>query len=180
MTSCFLLSSNNPSIEDKYIGDAAYLPDLIKRYKRECNNPNNQQYMRPLYQFIRSNGGFDEWNFTELDYNAYKDDLVEQYKPTLNQLKSIKPTKVKLLPTPRQKHRKDKYNLWLWFHLRNPKYENKVFNLDPLWKFIEKSNNSILRTITLERLKTCPYLTCISPILNLYCANVNYKLYQIV
>ena len=66
--------------------------------KRKCNDPNNKIYNFPVYQFIRDNGGFDNWDLIILEeYPAKnKNDLlwkerewIEKLKPTLNSQRPI-------------------------------------------------------------------------------------------
>jgi len=55
------------SITDIYIGQTT---DFINRkygHKTACNNPNDPHYNYRLYQFIRNNGGWDNWKMVQIE-----------------------------------------------------------------------------------------------------------------
>jgi len=52
---------NDLNITDSYVG---HTTDLVKRryeHKTTCNNPTNPKYHYKVYQYIRNNGGWDNW-----------------------------------------------------------------------------------------------------------------------
>jgi hypothetical protein len=59
------------SITDCYVG---HTTNFIKRknaHKTNCNNPNDKEYNKYVYQFIRLNGGWDNWSIVEIEkYNC--------------------------------------------------------------------------------------------------------------
>jgi hypothetical protein len=89
----YKLCCKDPEITDIYIGSTT---NLIKRkncHKTSCTNPNSKSYDYNVYQFIRTNGEWLNWDMIEIEmYNATsKRDLImrERYwvdtlKPTLN------------------------------------------------------------------------------------------------
>ena len=81
------------SITDIYIGSTTNKTRRKNHHKTCCNNVNNKDYNIYVYQFIRENGGFDNWDFVEIErVNAIdKSDLhkrerfyIESLKSTLN------------------------------------------------------------------------------------------------
>jgi hypothetical protein len=89
----YKLCCNNTDITDIYIGSTTLFSDRKRKHKSDCNNPNYTYYHLKVYEFIRSNGGFDNWSIIEIEaYNAAdKKDLetreryhIELLKPTLN------------------------------------------------------------------------------------------------
>jgi len=44
-----------------YIGSTKNLYHRFKSHKSYCNNPNAHNYSQAIYEYIRSNGGFDEF-----------------------------------------------------------------------------------------------------------------------
>jgi hypothetical protein len=63
------------------------------RHKFSCNTPTDKSYNVKVYQFIRANGGFENWSMILVDYVDVnnKQELqkkeriyIEQLKPTLN------------------------------------------------------------------------------------------------
>ena len=92
-SSIYKLCCRDPSIVDIYIGSTT---NFIRRkhcHKSGCNNPNGASYNGLVYRFIRSNGGFENWEMIEVEkYNAHnKRHLesrerywIEMLNPTLN------------------------------------------------------------------------------------------------
>lgn len=62
----YKLICNNSNITEIYIGSTC---DYIKRnrsHKRSCNNQNDIKYNYKVYQYIRENGGWDNWSMVEI------------------------------------------------------------------------------------------------------------------
>lgn len=57
----------DPSIIKCYIGSTKNFEDRVRQHKATCVNPLHKCYNLPLYQFIRTNGGFNNWNFEVLE-----------------------------------------------------------------------------------------------------------------
>lgn len=60
-TVIYKLVCRDVTVTDTYVGSTT---DLTKRrfaHKSRCHNPNNQTYTFKVYQFIRANGGWDNW-----------------------------------------------------------------------------------------------------------------------
>jgi len=56
-----------PGVTDEYIGSTT---DMRKRkcvHKSKCNNENDRAYNLRVYQFIRENGGWDEWRMEVIE-----------------------------------------------------------------------------------------------------------------
>ena len=59
---------NDLKIKECYYGSTT---DFIKRkcqHKTSCNNSNSKKYNYPVYQFIRENGGWDNWKMVLVKY----------------------------------------------------------------------------------------------------------------
>jgi hypothetical protein len=75
-TVIYKICCNDINITDIYVG---HTTDLIKRrcsHKCNCNNPNKKKYNIYVYQFIRDNGGWDNWSVTPIE--EYKCDTPLQ------------------------------------------------------------------------------------------------------
>jgi hypothetical protein len=46
-----------------YIGSTCNIDNRIKQHKYNASNPSSKYYNLPMYQYIRSNGGFDIWTY---------------------------------------------------------------------------------------------------------------------
>ena len=81
------------SIKECYVGSTTDFKNRNRQHKCTCNTNINRHYKHNVYQFIRNNGGWDNWNMVEVEkYNA-TDKLsqlkrerywLEYYNATLN------------------------------------------------------------------------------------------------
>jgi len=94
----YKLCCKDANITDIYVGSTLNHYRRKSQHKSACNNPTNKDYSYPLYQYIRANGGFDNWDLIILEEYAAenKNDLlwkerewVELLKPSLNGWKPI-------------------------------------------------------------------------------------------
>ena len=92
-TVIYLLRSNDPLIEDGYIGHSGDFPARQASHKSVCNNEKSPEYNKKAYIFIRENGGYDNWDFEILETANLEDedeaatlerDWIETLKPSLN------------------------------------------------------------------------------------------------
>jgi predicted GIY-YIG superfamily endonuclease len=58
----YVIKCKDENIKDCYIGSTTNIVSRKKYHKHVCNNPNTKAYNYKVYEFIRNNGGFD--NFT--------------------------------------------------------------------------------------------------------------------
>ena len=72
-TIIYKLVCNDINITDIYVG---HTTDFIRRkanHKCSCNNENNKKYNYYVYQFIRNNGGFENWSMIEIEKYSCND-----------------------------------------------------------------------------------------------------------
>lgn len=69
-TIIYKLCCKNPEIKDEYIGSTTNISKRKQQHKTSCNNPNVKDYNYKVYQFIRENGGWENWSMV----------MVEDYK----------------------------------------------------------------------------------------------------
>ena len=89
----YKIACKDANIEDIYVGSTC---NFIKRrcqHKCVCNNPNVKEYNYYVYRFIRSHGGWQNWDIyiieqfscnTKMQKEQVERGWVEQLKPTLN------------------------------------------------------------------------------------------------
>jgi len=90
----YKIYSKDPSITECYIGSTKDFNQRKAKHKSDCNNINEPNYKIKLYQYIRSNGGFEAFEFEIIDTITFsKTDrlfherkLVKLYGATLNTL----------------------------------------------------------------------------------------------
>lgn len=89
----YKLCCKDANITDIYVGSTLNHYKRKHGHKKDCNDPKRKRYNSSLYQFIRANGGFDNWDIIVLEeYDAEnKNDLlwkerewIERLKPSLN------------------------------------------------------------------------------------------------
>jgi hypothetical protein len=89
----YRLVCKDPSITDEYIGSTTNKNRRKQEHKYNCNNENSKKYDIPVYQFIRENGGIDNWDMIVLEEYSCENKLqlemrerhwFEERKSTLN------------------------------------------------------------------------------------------------
>tara|TARA_R110000744_G_scaffold67751_1_gene138050 strand:+ start:161 stop:631 length:471 start_codon:yes stop_codon:yes gene_type:complete len=81
------------SVTEFYIGSTKNLQQRIYHHKSSCHNSNGKEYNLKVYQFIRENGGWENWEIvvikklpnTNKEARCYIEQFYKNlYKPTLN------------------------------------------------------------------------------------------------
>jgi len=58
---------NDLNITDTYVGSCQAFRARKCKHKSICNNPNSKAYNLNVYQFIRANGGWDNWSMIQIE-----------------------------------------------------------------------------------------------------------------
>jgi hypothetical protein len=59
------------NIPDEYVGSTTNFTERKTQHKSRCNNPNSKEYNHKVYQFIRLNGGWNNWTMVQIEpYNC--------------------------------------------------------------------------------------------------------------
>ena len=83
----------DPEIKFVYVGHTTNFASRKSHHKGSCNNPNILQYNTPVYQFIRANGGWENWTMIEChsqicksprDAERVEQELINQQHQVLN------------------------------------------------------------------------------------------------
>jgi predicted GIY-YIG superfamily endonuclease len=90
----YKLKSKNPNITEFYIGSSCDMKQRITNHKNNCNNSIIPAYNFKVYEFIRNNGNFDNFEFEILLEvqvkskkqlkNRYEAKYIIDFKPELN------------------------------------------------------------------------------------------------
>ena len=59
----YKIQCKNSDIKEFYIGSTTDIDTRIKKHKNVYNNTQSKLYSKKLYNFIRNNGGWIEWEF---------------------------------------------------------------------------------------------------------------------
>ena len=73
-------------VTDVYVGSTANLVHRRGCHKSNCHNENVPAYNFPVYQFIRENGGWDNWSVVKLQDVNCKEDLFKIERVWVEQL----------------------------------------------------------------------------------------------
>lgn len=93
----YRLKSKNIEIKEFYIGSTWDLDMRKRKHKSICNNEGSPGYNFKVYQYIRSNGGWDEFEIEiidkivccEIDRFLHEDKLTDLYGATLNSRRNV-------------------------------------------------------------------------------------------
>ena len=100
-THFYKIICNDLNISDCYVGHTIDFRKRKNHHKTTCNNEKDEKHNLKLYQFIRENGGWNNWQMINIETLSCKDSLeakaierqfAEQLKATLN---TIRPTSTK-------------------------------------------------------------------------------------
>ena len=67
----YKLASNDLSIKEVYVGSTKNLRVRKGQHRHRCNNENCSEYNFRVYQYIRENGGFSNWDIIQLESIEY-------------------------------------------------------------------------------------------------------------
>jgi len=159
MITIYQIHCLDEKIEDCYIGSTKDLNIRKIGHKTICNNSNDKRYNYKVYEFIRENGGFDNWTFKILNIVEFhtkelqfkmEQCYIDLYKPSLNTFSASITNEQKKI----QRKNYDKiYRLEnkTYIQLRQKKYYeiNKDSNLQ-YHKEYRKKNNDVISRIKKE------------------------------
>jgi len=110
----------DPSINDMYIGHTTNFVQRKHAHKQGCKNAKSSNYTCKLYNFIRANKGWDNWNMEIIAFHNCEDHYsarkieqkyFEEYNATLNSIAPLPPPKKKTVLQPKkEKVDKDAYD----------------------------------------------------------------------
>lgn len=89
----------NPDIKDCYIGSSKCIQDRMYGHKSVCYNKTISEYNEKKYEFIRNNGGWDNFDYEILEYypcNNFEElrqkeqEYIEKLSPSLNDARSYR------------------------------------------------------------------------------------------
>jgi hypothetical protein len=92
-TIIYELRCKDPSVEEVYVGSTTNYRKRKNSHKEAVVNPNNNNYTETKYDFIRSNGGWENWIMTPLEKYPCKDNIearlqeqewIKKYDKVLN------------------------------------------------------------------------------------------------
>ena len=81
----------DPAVSDIYIGSTRSFRQRKNQHKRNCNDDNSEPYNFYVYQFMRQNGGFENWDMISLFNGQFetKRELERKEREFIETLKRI-------------------------------------------------------------------------------------------
>lgn len=130
------------SIKECYVGQTT---NVIKRkyyHKSICNNINSKNYNIYIYQFIRENGNWDNWDIIEIEkYEAV--DKLDAGKRERYWIETLQATLNKVIPTRTHKEYYEENKDKTTQYLKEYYEENKVKLKEHRKEYIEKNKEQI-------------------------------------
>ena len=97
-TIIYRIVCKDPTIKDCYVGSTTDFKSRKSGHKTTCNNNKNKDYNVKVYQFIRENGGWNNWDMVEIEkYNAI--DKLDQRKKERYWIETLQSTLNLVLPS---------------------------------------------------------------------------------
>ena len=146
------------SITDCYVGSTTQFNTRKSQHKYSCNNPNTHGYNYKIYQFIRNNGGWDNWSIimveefpcnNKLELLKKERIIIENLKPTLN--KQIPSRTKEEADKQYRKDNKEKINEYYKNNKESILQQKKQYSLDNKEKIKEKIGCRICKCMVLKR-----------------------------
>lgn len=98
----YKLCCKNTDIKDEYVGSTTNKRSRKSNHKLNCSDQNRKDYNLRVYQFIRENGGWENWQFIILE-KCEVSNVVELRLRERHFIELLRPTLNKLIPTRTQK-----------------------------------------------------------------------------
>jgi group I intron endonuclease len=86
----YKICCNDLSIKDIYVGATTNFKRRKNEHKTNCRCPKSKKHNRPVYKFIRDNGGIDNWSIIILErFKAIdKEDLKQKEREWFEKLEA--------------------------------------------------------------------------------------------
>ena len=93
----YLIKHKTDDTKKVYVGSTNNLKKRINIHRHDCNNEKRKNYNYKLYQYLRENGGFNQYEFIILEcyvcnlkHELYdrEDDYIKMYPNNLNQFRA--------------------------------------------------------------------------------------------
>jgi hypothetical protein len=152
----YKLCCDDTDIEECYVGSTKNFNRRRTAHKGMCNNEKDRHYNIYVYQFIRANGGFNNWRMIQLevvnyetrrDLEAFERKWIEQLKPELNkqlpgrtQREYLDLTKKKRKEKMKEWYNKNKYTINERIQQYDDEKKNEILKYKKEWYNKQKNN----------------------------------------
>lgn len=138
-TIIYKITCNDPNIHDVYVGHTTNFVQRKNAHRLNSINSNSSGYNCKVYQVIRNNGGWDNWNMAIVGFYVCKDiyeakqkeqEHFVALKANLNSVEPLPQKKLTQLTLNNNGNEKDNTNLDNK-HKQSPSLDEKSSNLTP-------------------------------------------------
>jgi len=144
----YKISCKDENITDCYIGSTINFKQRKKKHKGVCNNKNDKRYNSKLYQFIRENGGWDNW-IIEIIEEIETDDTNQLLKKERDYINlnnsSLNTRKIHITEEEKLKAQKEKNNKWKRNNKEVVSEIMKEYRLNNLERLKQKDKDRYIR-----------------------------------
>lgn len=166
----YKIACKDLSIKDIYVGSTVQFENRINHHISVCNNPNSKAHNYYVYEFIRQNGGFENWQILLIEYcpcaNKYElqkreREVMEKLEATLNmRIPSMTPEEVKVYSENYYKQNKEIYKIHNknYYETHKEIYKTKYYDKEKMKQKYTKEKVEIPKIICecgSEYVKTC-------------------------
>jgi len=149
-TIIYKLCCKDPTIKDIYVGHTTNFKIRNNGHRSCCNNPNGKQYNHYKYQFIRDNGGYENWNMIIIkDYpcNNKRDAEKEENRIMIDLGATLNICKAYVSKEEKKEYRKNYNNMY------NKKYseENKEILCEKKKEYYQENRTEIIEKLKKDR-----------------------------
>ena len=146
----YQLCCKNPEITECYVGSTTNKTKRKQEHKSSCNNSNSKKYNNYKYEFIRENGGFENWDLIVIEpfpCNS-KEELETRERYWIEKLNSILNSIKRPVRTEQDKIDISKTEKKLYYERHKDKYKeyqknNKEMINNTRRKYREKNKDKI-------------------------------------
>jgi hypothetical protein len=88
----------DPEIKEIYVGSTRSFRQRKNSHKQSCNNPTNKDHNLYVYQFIRENGGFQNWSMISI-FTGEFETKHEMHRKEREYMEELQSSLNKAIPT---------------------------------------------------------------------------------
>ena len=133
------------NVTERYIGSTTNLIQRRRQHKFSCNNEKSKQYNIYVYQFIRENGGFVNWDVVLIEQVIDCKDKENLHKRERYYIESLKAELNKCIPTRTDNERFEENKEVVAEHMKKYRENNKKKIAERTKEYYEENKNKIAK-----------------------------------
>lgn len=142
-TVIYKLVCKDVTVTDCYVGSTTSFTKRKYSHKSRCTNVKNSKHHLNVYQFIRNNGGWINWDMVQIERFPFNDSN-EALKREGYWIETLKATLNKVIPTRTKKEYMDNYNICNAIQRKDYRIKNRDTMNEKKKIHYEKNKDTIL------------------------------------